>query len=512
MKLTPQPAGEPRFARYTVLLDGQTADVLAARVSAVPFNCAWPGCQRPLDQTEPAGFVCCESDGPVDVCVTVHAPFAAAVVRPLARGIRPQRQGDTLRFTLPGPGQYTLEPDDFHQALHLFIDPPQPPAPPDALYYGPGVHEIGLVELHSGQTVVLDAGAVVYGGFVAYDAENITITGAGVLDGSREVRTDDTRLIPVLDTWSGYVEAGEEPSAAEAPDWFLDTGRLRTYNARHRVLNGCIRLYGCRHCRIGPITCRDAASFTILPAACEDVVIDGVKTIGMWRYNSDGIDIFNSTRCTIRNCFLRNFDDCVVIKGICGFGQLPNRDILVENCVIWCDWGRALEIGAETNASEYADITFRDCDVIHGSWIQLDIQHHNTAEIHDILFENIRCEYTAAQLPFKMQDSLTQRYEEAAPLYAQPVLLGAYFFDMGLFGPGHGGEHIHHLRFADIQVLADEGLPMPPCQFEGLGENNLVRDVVLQGLRLNGRPLSTPAEVNLQCNAYTQNIQVRPEK
>lgn len=67
------------------------------------------------------------------------------------------------------------------------------------LYYGPGVHEIGLVELHSNQTVILDAAAVVYGGFVAYGADNITITGTGVLDGSKEVRTSDTGLIAVME-------------------------------------------------------------------------------------------------------------------------------------------------------------------------------------------------------------------------------------------------------------------------------------------------------------------------
>lgn len=62
-----------------------------------------------------------------------------------------------------------------------------------------------------------------------------------------------------------------------------------------------------------------------------------------------------------------------------------NENILVERCVIWCDWGRALEIGAETNAPEYRNIIFRDCDIIHGSSVMMDIQHHNRAEIHHIL-------------------------------------------------------------------------------------------------------------------------------
>lgn len=546
----PQPAAEARCARYSVTLNGQPVDVLAARVSAMPFNRPWPGHQRPLDQTEIAGFVCCESDGPLEVCVTVHpeepdapaapndpgacapittqataqtaapdganaqglastastastAPtaFPAACVRPLSKHIRVQGQGATLRFTLPGPGQYVLEPQDFHRALHLFVAPPVqlPPADaPDTLRYGPGVHTVGLVELHSHQTVILEAGAVVYGGFVAFGASDITITGPGILDGSREVRTDDTELIPALDL----------ESQRRTPDLFLSNDRLRAYLAKHHTLNGCVRLYNCHDCRIQHITCRDAASFAIVPAACQRVHIEDVKTIGMWRYNSDGVDFFNCQDCTLQNSFLRNFDDCAVIKGIGGWGRLPNKDLTVEGCVVWCDWGRALEIGAETNASEYADIAFRDCDVIHGCWLQLDIQHHNDAAIHDILFEDIRCEYTAHQLPMKMQADDGQRYHEAPTREAQPPLLGAFFCDMGLFGPGHGDEQIRRLRYRRIQVLADEGLAMPPCLFEGLNERNRVEDVRLEGLTFNGCPLPDAEAIALRCNAFVRDVVV----
>ena len=277
----PQPAAEARCARYSVTLNGLPVDVLAARVSAMPFNRPWPGHQRPLDQTEIAGFICCESDGPLEVCVTVYpdAPdganaqglastasttstaFPAACVRPLSKHIRvraevcPQAGPETLatlRFTLPGPGQYVLEPQDFHRALHLFVAPQvqlPPVDAPDTLRYGPGVHTVGLVELHSHQTVILEAGAVVYGGFVAFGASDITITGPGILDGSREVRTDDTELIPALDL----------DGQRQTPDLFLSNDRLRAYLAKHHTLNGCVRLYNCHDCqRAGNFSARHA--------------------------------------------------------------------------------------------------------------------------------------------------------------------------------------------------------------------------------------------------------------
>ncbi len=489
------PAAEPRCERYTVSFDGKPADVMAARVSAVPFNCSWPGQQRPLDQTELAGFVRCESSGPVEVCVTVQEPFEEICLRPLQKKIALYTEGRTVRFTLPGPGQYTLEPNDFHQALHLFVAPEcaLPAMDDNTLYYGPGIHEIGLVELHSNQTVILDADAVVYGGFVAFGAHNITITGTGVLDGSREKRTSDTRLIAAN---SAEGLPGED-------EIFLDNDRLRTFIREHQVLNGCIRLYNCSNCTVKHLTCRDSSTFTIVPAACDNVLIDDVKLIGMWRYNSDGIDLFNCSNCVIRNSFLRNFDDCVVIKGIYGWGHRSNENILVENCVVWCDWGRALEIGAETNAAEYANLLFRNCDVLHGTWLQLDVQHHNDASIHDVTFDDIRCEYTRHQLPLKMQDSLQQTYEEASAIFPQPALLGAFFYDMGLFGAPHGHEKMQRLRFTNIQVLCDEEVPMPPCQFKGMNEENAICDVVLDGIWRNGVRLSDPQAVNLQCSEYT---------
>lgn len=497
------PEGEARCGRYTVTLDGQPADVLAARVSRVPYNVPWPGCQRPLDQTEIAGFVRCEADGAVEVCVTVADPFKTACVRPLRHHIDTHIEGRTVRFTLPGPGQYTLEPDDFHRALHLFVSPAAklPAAGPDTLVYGPGVHKIGVVELHDNQTVVLEAGAVVYGGFAAFGARNVTITGTGVLDGSLEKRTNDTMLIPVADY--------DLQTRSSKQDFVHHPEQLRDYIAQRHMLNGCIRFYNCRNVVVSHLTCRDSSNFTIVPAACDNVLIDDVKTIGMWRYNSDGIDLFNTANCTIRNSFLRNFDDCVVVKGIPGWECRNNENLLVENCVVWCDWGRALEIGAETNAPEYRNLIFHNCDVIHGSWLQLDIQHHNDADIHDVLFDDIRCEYTRAQLPMKFQNVWEESYEQAKPMFAQPGLLGAFFFDMGLFGAPHAQERIHRITFRSIQVLSDEEVPMPSCEFTGLNSTNRVEDILLENITRNGRPLKTPEELALHKNEFTENIIIR---
>ncbi|MGA2658782.1 MAG: hypothetical protein ABSH34_14865, partial [Verrucomicrobiota bacterium] len=50
------PPGERLCEDYTLRVNGQPVPVYACRVSAVPFNQVWPGYQRPVDQTELAGF------------------------------------------------------------------------------------------------------------------------------------------------------------------------------------------------------------------------------------------------------------------------------------------------------------------------------------------------------------------------------------------------------------------------------------------------------------------------
>ena len=101
--------------------------------------------------------------------------------------------------------------------------------------------------------------------------------------------------------------------------------------------------------------------------------ISDFKLIGLWRYNSDGIDICNSQEVTISNSFVRSFDDSIVLKGVNWgketYDQRPVHNVRASNLVVCCDWGQALEIGAETSAPEIAYVVFRAPDVIRNMHI-----------------------------------------------------------------------------------------------------------------------------------------------
>ena len=69
---------------------------------------------------------------------------------------------------------------------------------------------------------------------------------------------------------------------------------------------------------------------TIIRNNCENITVDNIKIIGQWRYNSDGINICASKNVTVKNSFIRSFDDCIITRG----AYLEGEDGNVEN-VLW---------------------------------------------------------------------------------------------------------------------------------------------------------------------------------
>ena len=482
-RIIPIPAGEPVSELYSVRINGEAADCSFCRVSAMPFDVVWPGHQRPLDQTEEAAFLSIVSDEPVTVEVRrsdsagAIRPDSDVTVRPLRHGIRAEIQGDTARFVLPGPGQYSVEADGMHHALTVFVDPPcdfGPKEGPGVTYYGPGVHDAGEIRLRTGETVYIDEGAVVYGGIIAEDAANIRVVGYGILDNSRSVRVEN----------AAYVEPMKYPL-------------------------GCMKLYRCVNTEIRGVVLRDSGVWTATMFHCDNVIFDRCKAIGMWRYNSDGFDFVNSANCAVLNSYLRNYDDVIVLKGLKGWDTRNVENILVKNCVTWCDWGRNLEIGAETCADEYRNILFEDCDCIHGAHILLDIQNGDRAYVHDLTFDNIRCEYSKYQTEPVYQASEDMVYAPDTSKPYLPVLMKAHLY-RGVWSKDMLYGRNRNITFRNIQILADEGLDMPPSEFSGADETHRTSDIRIENLTFNGRPVLTAEAANIRLGDYAERIDVVP--
>ena len=120
--------------------------------------------------------------------------------------------------------------------------------------------------------------------------------------------------------------------------------------------------------------------------------------------------------------------------------------------MIWCDWGRAMEIGAETCAPEIADITFEDCDIVRTTHIAMDIQHGDRAAVRDIRFENIRVEIDDQNPPPRMQQNRDEKYPADAQDGYCPTLL-EIVIRKNFYSQDEERGTVRDIVFQDIAVL-----------------------------------------------------------
>lgn len=470
----PAPADEPLSQDYTVTVNDSPVPVYVCRVSAVPLNQTWPGYQRPLEQTELASFAYWDSAGPITVKVTAPGrPITSVIIRPLGKKVVHTIANGVIKFDLPGPGQFTVEVNGWHNALHLFINPPEVAAPtvstPNLLYFGPGVHNPGRINLESNQTVYIAGGAVVYGCFVVKNAENVKIYGRGIIDVS----------------------------------WFVRP-------AQGGYPLGAIQLYDCSNVILeGPIL-RDPAIWCCRLFGCQNAILNNLKLVGLWRYNTDGIDICNCQNVYIRDCFVRSFDDSIAFKGIKWGGEIsyhtrPVHNVVVERCVLWNDWGRALEIGAETSAPEIAHIVFRDCDIIRTKHTAIDIQHGDRATVRDLRFENIRVEADDFNLRPQFQTTPNQQYVLNPQDTYRPTLLNISI-NKNAWSSDETVGVVRNILFKDITVTSK--LYMASA-FRGAGSKSNVSGVTIENLRVNSRQRTGLVNAGISVGPFVSGVTYR---
>jgi hypothetical protein len=364
------------------------------------------------------------------------------------------------------------------------------------IYFGPGVHCAGLVRVRSGQTVYLAGGAVVYGAILAERERDITVRGRGILDGSGFDRYDLTSLL-------------------------------------------C--LYDCTNVRIAGIVVRDSSAWTLVSVGCRDVHIRGVKIIGNWRYNSDGVDFLNCTHCSLEDSFIRAFDDCIDVKGYANYGPFVHRlrlvkdvmddrfvvdgiegsfaelqerfgiypcpqdgcrDLAVRRCVVWCDWARSLVVGPELVADEVSGILFEDCDLVHATGTAMCVTNYDRALCRDVVFRDIRVELDDSPQRPVIVRSQNEPYERAYDGYLPTLVNASVQVGYVSFDTSRGS--IEDICFENIGVMAPN---MPDSRISGYDAVHPVRGVRIKNVRLNGQRIDDTGAAGIRMNEYTEDVE-----
>ena len=309
----------------------------------------------------------------------------AAVVRPLSRNVKAVTDGSLATFTLSEPGQYSIEgrkisdfdTDNKDMVLFLFANRPEinrpKPSDPNVVYLEPGVHQ-RMVDLKSGQTLYLEAGAVLFGPIDIWDAKDVKILGRGVVFyyGPQSENHDDGYL--VKKSWHPLTTHNSERLTVEGV----------TFVARSRT-------------------------WTIQMNTTYDASFDNVKLLGVndQNINGDGFDWKGGGgRTRITNSLIRSSDDAFAFFTPRDSVPEPNgvvKDITIESCVIWPTRANIFR------ASGYGDnIVMRNCDIIHVPQslftvpraILCSVRSSDKvyAVVSNFLFENLRFEEPAAFL------------------------------------------------------------------------------------------------------------------
>lgn len=443
-RVYPAPAGEPLSTDFTVGINQTDVPVyLAAVATADPARRAKISTPDTASFRDHTSFVTFDMGESVTVTVTCPKAVESVKLLPSSSGITPVVSGNRVTFTIPKPQPLELEVNgDWVHGLQVFANPmgsnPPNPNDPNMIYFGPGIHHITDLKVGSGKTVYVAGGAVIYGqsnpavrgGAVIYlDGNNIVLRGRGVVDGS---------LCP------------------------FHTRNLIAITGTNVLLEG--------------VVLRDSSTWTVPIRHSANVTVNNIKLFG-YRGNSDGIDICNSRDVTVERSYLRTMDDLIVVKTPDRNGG-ESRDIKAKHCVLWNELAHALSIGAELRAN-VENVHFSDCDVIHDKgreWL-LRVYHCDSADIHDVTFDNIRIEESRRLISLWIGKAVWSRDPERG--------------------------HIENVTFRNIRAVG----PNPSIDLKGYDSEHVVRDVRFENVVINGIPLKLG---QVHRNAFVRNVSVEP--
>jgi hypothetical protein len=471
----PAPKEEIPSPDFTLEVQGTPVFVYQARVRTEILQKPGLWSHQPDAPAERASFAIFDLAAPATLSIKPARPFRTAAIWPANAGITPDIHDGVISFPLSAPRHLTLMLDGSdREPLHLFVGKPETDVPrpddPNVVYFGPGTHRIEQLSLKKGQTLYLAGGAVVKAALAPEDK--------GTYNEKWQVTFH-----------SGYAVGVTKATGVRICGRGILDGSLMPHPAR-----GLIGIYNSSGIRLEGITLRDSANWNVTIADSDKVEVEDLRLIS-GRLNSDGINSVNSRHVSVRRCFVRNFDDSIVVKTL--QPGRPAEDITVEDCTIWSDWGFALGVTYETR-SPIQRVRFSRCAIVYARHWCLGLRVCDSALIRDIVFENIEI----ADLRHTPQlggahDALTR----------EPRL--AWFgIVKDVWGKDAEAGLIRGVRVENVTVYGNR---LPPSDIIGFDAAHPVEDITFRGVHLAGQAAVTnAAALGIRTNAFVKGLTIEP--
>jgi polygalacturonase len=219
------------------------------------------------------------------------------------------------------------------------------------VYVPAGVFVSGAVRLRSRVNLHLEAGSVLRGSdtlehyllegkrvglIFTQDADNVSITGYGTIDGNGDHFMDLTTPKKIDSMGSAWTrQKGRFREVAQGVGDGPVVPKERPFQM--------IIFSNCRNVTLRDVRVTNSPFWTIHCADCDGVVVSGLSISGnMLVPNNDGIDFTSCSNVRMSDCDIRTGDDCIVLTGydhhfdLPGYKRLshPSENITVTNCTL----------------------------------------------------------------------------------------------------------------------------------------------------------------------------------
>ncbi|MFW5683071.1 MAG: glycoside hydrolase family 28 protein [Phycisphaeraceae bacterium] len=293
----------------------------------------------------------------------------------------------------------TLDTAAIQRAIDRCFDAPHD----GVVLFPPGVYRSGSLELKTGVTLRLDAGAVLQasddidhytlhgkprGLFFAKHARRIAIEGAGVIDGGARHFYFPDRVHFKADFQRGYSRQGEaflrDLDAIVHGPWDFDQ--------RPPAMT---TIEDCDEVRVSGVTFRDAPNWTFRVMRCRTVSFDNVTLLNEVAIpNSDGIHVSACQNVRITACDITGGDDAIAITTVAARSGMaddcpPDRrrteNVVVTNCIL-----RSRSSGVRIGYGPFdIERVVLSNLVIHGSNRGIGITTRDGGSIRDVICSNL---------------------------------------------------------------------------------------------------------------------------
>jgi len=396
-----------------------------------------------IENTSVAYF---DFSGEVEISVMYNkGVIKNARIRPSSYGVPFKTSQSTITFSLVKPGNLSVEVngDIFHN-LQLFANAIEPyrPSPHDTsvIYFGPGIHQIGTLDVPSNKTVYISGGAVVQGQILIEKAKNVRILGHGIL----------TQLPLSQDITKTAANLPQAKTKGSRND------QLTINSSKNIEINGIIVM---------------PHKYSVLIGQSKGVIITNVKSLSS-EGNADGIDVFCSSDISIEGVFMRNSDDCIAVYGHRWSYYGNTTNLTVKNSTLWADVAHPVLIGTHGDSDSpdtLGNMKFQNIDIVDQHENQIDYQGCialNAGDnnlLNNISFEDIRIGDIRKGQLFNLRVMFNRKYNTA---------------------PGRGIENIY---FKNISYSGDHA---NMSVISGYDETRTIKNVVFENLSMNNKVIS----------------------